>query len=211
MRKILLAGLVLAVAGVFGVSGSAYCASVGIPSVSVPRTVVQVVTPEPEVKIVEKEVIVEKIVEKPVDRIVEKIVEKPVDRVVEKIVEKTVYVDKPVKEIVKELAYVNVQDVYFAVDSSTLTPFTRGILDNNAEVFKKYPQLKAVLVGCASPEATSEYNLKLSERRATAVKNYLVNAGVPEETLTIKPIGELEAAKSAWPFARKVHFEVISE
>jgi len=148
---------------------------------------------------------VEKIVEKTV--IVEKIVEKPVDRIVEKIVEKKVYVDK----IVDKLVYVNVQDVYFACDSSELTPFTKGILDNNAAAFKTYPQLKAVLIGYASPEATSDYNLKLSERRAVAVKDYLVQAGVPEEILTVKPMGEMEAVKSAYPFARKVHFEVISE
>ncbi|MFH2068603.1 MAG: hypothetical protein ABII89_03970 [Candidatus Omnitrophota bacterium] len=33
----------------------------------------------------------------------------------------------------------------------------------------------------------------------------------PEEILIVKPMGELEAVKSSWPFARKVHFEVISE
>ena len=165
------------------------------PEPPAPAPVPEIVTPKPIEKIVEKQVIVERIVEKPVDRIVEKIVEKKV------------YVDK----IVEKLIYVNVQDVYFACDSSELTPFTKGILDNNAAVFKTYSQLKSVLVGYASPEATSEYNLKLSERRAVAVKDYLVQAGVPEGILTVKPMGELEAIKSSWPFARKVHFEVISE
>jgi outer membrane protein OmpA-like peptidoglycan-associated protein len=139
--------------------------------------------------------------------VVEKIVEVPVEKIVEKTVEKTVYVDK----IVEKTVYVNVQDVYFLYDSSALTPFAKGILDLNVEVFKEYPKIKAILLGYASPEGTDEYNLKLSERRAISVKNYLVKAGISEDILTVKPMGELDAAKSSWPFARKVHFEIISE
>jgi outer membrane protein OmpA-like peptidoglycan-associated protein len=159
--------------------------------------------PAPITAITEKEVAAPKpaakVVEKPAAApvIVERIVEKPVDRIVEKIVEKTVYV--------------NVQDVYFLYDSSALTSFAQGILDQNVKVFKEYPKLKAILIGYASPEGTDEYNLKLSERRAIAVKDYLVKAGISEDILTVKPMGELEAVKSSWPFARKVHFEVISE
>ncbi len=161
--------------------------------------------PEPVPEIVAAPKPVEKVVEKQV--IVEKIVEKPVDRIVEKIVEKKVYVDK----VVEKQVYVNVQDVYFEYDSSAIGPFNRGILDQNAKVFKAYPNLKAILLGYASPEGTDEYNLKLSERRAVAVKDYLVRAGIPEEILIVKPMGELEAVQASWPFARKVHFEVISE
>ncbi|MFA5394219.1 MAG: outer membrane beta-barrel domain-containing protein [Candidatus Ratteibacteria bacterium] len=167
----------------------------------------EVVVPEP----VEKTVYVDKIVEKPVDRIVEKIVEVPVDKIVEKVVEKTVYVDKIVDNTVEKPLAVNVQDVYFPYDSSELGPFNRGILDQNAKVLKEYPKLTAILVGYASPEGTDEYNLALSERRAVAVKDYLVTAGISENILTVKPMGELEAVESSWPFARKVHFEIIFE
>ena len=117
---------------------------------------------------------------------------------------------KPAEKIVEKQLVVE-KDVYFLYDSSALTPFTRGILDHNVEVFKQYPKIKAILIGYASPEGTDEYNLKLSERRATAVKDYLVQAGIPEDILKIKTMGELQAAKSSWPFARKVHFEIISE
>jgi outer membrane protein OmpA-like peptidoglycan-associated protein len=209
MKKIMLIIFVLAVVGIFGTVRGAYGASVGGPFVF-PETVAPAPAPAPEVaapapaepveKIVEKQVIVEKRVEVPVDRIVEKIVEKPV--------EKIVYVDKIVNNTVDKPIAVNIQDVYFPYDSSALGPFNRGILDKNVEVFKAYPKLTAILIGYASPEGTDEYNLKLSERRVAAVKDYLVKAGVPEEILTVKPMGKLEAAnKSSWPFARKVHFE----
>ena len=168
----------------------------------------EVVAPEPVTEVVAEPKPVEKVAEKPAaPATVEKIVEVPVDRVVEKEVEKIVYVDK----VVEKTVYVNVQDVYFQYDSSELGFFNKGILDRNAEVFKEYPKLKAILIGYASPEGTDEYNLALSERRAVAVKDYLVKAGIPEEILTVKPMGELEAVESSWPFARKVHFEIIFE
>lgn len=181
----------------WGNRGYVYAAETpAVAPVPAPAPVAEVAAPKaaekPAEKVVEKTVYVDKIVEKPV----------------EKIVTKTVYVDKPVAG---KTVYVNVQDVYFLYDSSALTPFAKGILDQNVEVFKKYPNIKAILVGYASPEGTDEYNLKLSERRAVAVKNYLVNAGISEDILTVKPMGELQAAKSSWPFARKVHFEIIPE
>ena len=159
--------------------------------------------PVPEIVVAPKPV--EKVIEKQV--IVEKIVEKPVEKIVEKIVEKKVYVDK----IVEKLVYVNIQDVYFPYDSAELTSFYKGVLDHNVEVFKAHPGVKAILVGYASPEGASDYNLRLSERRANAVKDYLVRAGVAENIISIKPMGELDAVKSAWPFSRKVHFEVVIE
>ena len=162
---------------------------------------------------VEKIVYVDKIVEKPVEKIVyvDKIVEKPVEKIVyvDKPVEKTVYVDKIVEKIVEKPVEINVQDVYFLYDSSALTPSARKILDQNVKVFQEYPKLKTILVGYASPEGTDDYNLSLSERRGIAVKDYLVKAGIPEEILTVKPMGELEVVKSSWPSARKVHFEVV--
>ena len=85
-------------------------------------------------KIVEKPVdrIVEKIVEKPVDRIVEKVVEKPVDRIVEKIVEKPVdrvvekIVEKPVDRIVEKIVEKPVDRVVEKVVEKTVVD-TKGI------------------------------------------------------------------------------------
>ena len=182
----------------WGNRGYVYVAEVSEPPAPAPA-------PAPEVAVPPAPV--EKVVEKPAPTVVEKIVEVPVEKIVEKTVEKTVYVDKTVEKTV----YLNVQDVYFLYDSSALTPFAKGILDLNVAVFKEYPKIKAILLGYASPEGTDAYNLKLSERRAISVKNYLVKAGIPEGILTVKPMGELNAPKSSWPFARKVHFEIISE
>ena len=177
------------------------------------KPVLKVVEPAP-VKVVEKTV--EKIVEKPVEKIVyrDRVVEKPVekivyrDRVVEKPVEKIVYVDKVVEKLTKES--LNLKDVYFPWDSSSFTSTALQILNNNADVLKANPSVKVNLTGSASPEGESDYNLRLSERRVKAVKDYMVTKqGISADRLSTDAAGELQVpTEKEWPFARKVTFSV---
>ncbi len=142
-----------------------------------------------------------------VDKPVEKIVYK--DRIVEKPVEKIVYRDKPVEKIVQKTDVINLQDVYFACDSSALSSLAVATLKENAKVLNANPAVKVVLVGSASPEGGSDYNLKLSERRITSVKDYMVSKeGIAAARLATDAKGAVPAEKPAWPFARKVGFAV---
>jgi len=102
------------------------------------------------------------------------------------------------------------QDVYFFFDSAELTLPAREILNANIKVLKKYPKAKMVLVGSASPEGSDAYNLKLSKNRALAVKDYLVKNGILDDSIFVKSEGEIEVNVSDYPFARKVHFKIIS-
>jgi len=122
-------------------------------------------------------------------------------KVVEKVVTKVV--EKPGKILI-----LNLKDVYFNYDSAKITPLAAQTLKENADLLKANPNVKILLVGSASPEGTTEYNLKLSERRANAVKEFLVKEGISVDRLETKAAGEIEAEKSAWPFVRKVRFEV---
>ncbi|MCX8082191.1 MAG: OmpA family protein [bacterium] len=138
--------------------------------------------------------------------IVEKKVEPPV-----KVCEKVKVVEKPVEKIVKvpgKVLVLNLKDVYFNYDSAKITPLAAQTIKENAAVIKANPGIKIAIVGSASPEGTSEYNLKLSERRVNAVKDALVKEGVDANRLITKAAGEVEAEKSAWPFVRKVSFAV---
>jgi len=138
-------------------------------------------------------------VEKPVEKIVYK------DRIIEKPVEKILYRDK----IVEKTTVINLQDVYFAWDSAALTNLAVATLKENAKVLKANPAVKVVLVGSASPEGGSDYNLKLSEHRIATVKCYLVDKeGISAERLNADAKGAIPADKPAWPFARKVGFSV---
>jgi len=120
--------------------------------------------------------------------------------------------EKPVKKIVKssgKILVMNLQSVCFDYDSAKITAVAAQILKENVAVLKANPTVKVVLVGSASPEGATDYNLKLSERRVNAVKDYLIKAGVNAAQLTTKAVGEIEAAKAEWPFVRRVQFTVV--
>jgi len=64
------------------------------------------------------------------------------------------------------------------------------------------------------PRGTSEYNLALGERRATSVKTYLTNLGIPSARVDTVSFGESKPAvqghdESAWKWNRRGEFKVI--
>jgi peptidoglycan-associated lipoprotein len=74
---------------------------------------------------------------------------------------------------------VNVGDrVFFAYDKSDLSAEARATLDRQAAWLKKYASANVTVEGHCDERGTREYNLALGERRATAVKNYLVADGI---------------------------------
>jgi len=115
--------------------------------------------------------------------------------------------EKAPKVSVEKLA---LQDVYFPLNSAELTLPAQKILNNNVKALKENPKVKVVLLGYASPEGLDNHNLKLSENRALAVKDYLVKNGIPKNSIFVKGEGKMEVNKSAYPSARKVHFKIIS-
>ncbi len=86
----------------------------------------------------------------------------------------------PAKAGTQEDLVVNVGDrVFFAFNQSDLSAEARATLDRQAAWLKKYGSLKVTIEGHCDERGTREYNLALGERRATAVKNYLVADGIP--------------------------------
>jgi OmpA-OmpF porin, OOP family len=70
------------------------------------------------------------------------------------------------------------EDVHFDFDKSTLKPEAQAILKRNIQLLKDNPKAKVRIAGYTSAAGTRSYNQKLSERRANAVEEYLVNEGV---------------------------------
>lgn len=68
--------------------------------------------------------------------------------------------------------------VLFAVDQSTLSPEAQQILVGQAQWLNTHPQYSALIEGHADEQGTREYNLALGERRANAVREFLVSQGV---------------------------------
>ncbi|MGD8810095.1 MAG: peptidoglycan-associated lipoprotein Pal [Gammaproteobacteria bacterium] len=74
---------------------------------------------------------------------------------------------------------VNVGDrVFFDFDKSTLTGKAQETLNKQAAWLSRVPTATVLIEGHCDERGTREYNLALGERRATAVKDYLISKGV---------------------------------
>ena len=74
---------------------------------------------------------------------------------------------------------VEVQDrIFFAYDSSELSPEAKVILDTQVSWLKSDPQITVTVEGHCDERGTREYNIALGEKRADSVKQYLTSAGI---------------------------------
>ncbi len=80
--------------------------------------------------------------------------------------------------------------VHFAFGSAELRSSSYSSLDLAAEVLRQNPRLRVEIVGHTDHVGTEAYNQDLSERRANAVKNYLVEMGVHPSRLRCQGMGE---------------------
>ncbi|MBB5074143.1 peptidoglycan-associated lipoprotein [Bartonella callosciuri] len=73
--------------------------------------------------------------------------------------------------------------VFFSLDSSSIEPDAERILMRQAEWLLHYPYYSIVIEGHADERGTREYNLALGQRRAVAVRNYLISLGVSAQRI----------------------------
>ena len=125
----------------------------------------------------------------PAVRYVEKLVEKPVER----IVEKEVVVEKPVVQTLEDFF----DQVYFDFDSYELTAESQEVLDKIADLFKRYTSRRYLITGCTDARGSVAYNERLSQNRARAVVEALQERGVPAEMMKWRGVGKRIAIASA--------------
>lgn len=95
--------------------------------------------------------------------------------------------------------------VYFANNSYKLSSEAQGTIETVADFLKKYDDVKVSLVGSANKTGTSEHNQQLSENRVNAVKDALINLGVPADQLDeTSAVGDKGMTKA--PECRRVVF-----
>jgi peptidoglycan-associated lipoprotein len=82
------------------------------------------------------------------------------------------------------------EPVFFAVDSADLDEAGRATAAENANLLKKYPNWVVTIEGHCDERGTPEYNLALGERRAVAVKTFLVSLGVPPDRVRTVSYGK---------------------
>lgn len=99
---------------------------------------------------------------------------------------------------------------YFEFDQATLTGETRGLLIAHASNLKSSPR-SIRLEGHADERGTREYNMALGERRANAVRDFLLLQGVnsPIEVVSYGEEQPADAAsnESAWSLNRRVELK----
>lgn len=98
---------------------------------------------------------------------------------------------------------------YFDFDQAIVKPAGFDELNKHAEALKNDPSLHVLLEGNTDERGTREYNLALGERRANAVKAYLVAQGVSPSQISVVSYGEekpvaLGHNEAAWAKNRRV-------
>ncbi len=91
---------------------------------------------------------------------------------------------------------IEVSDVLFEFDKWVIKTTYVPELESWVEYFQNNPLVTADIYGHADSTGTETYNQKLSERRAEAVVNYMVDKGIKLERLTTKGFGETQPATS---------------
>lgn len=100
---------------------------------------------------------------------------------------------------------------YFEFDSAVLKPEARAALTAYAEYFRNTPS-SIRLEGHADERGSREYNMALGERRANAVRDYLVLQGVSRSNIETVSYGEERPAEMgsneyAWSQNRRVELQ----
>jgi peptidoglycan-associated lipoprotein len=88
--------------------------------------------------------------------------------------------------------------VRFARDSYVLTQQSLVTLTAQAQWLIQHPFVRASIEGHADRRQTREYSLALGERRAAAVRNYLIASGVPPEQLDVASWGKERPTSAAF-------------
>jgi peptidoglycan-associated lipoprotein len=107
-------------------------------------------------------------------------------------------------------------DAFFDLDSSQIREDAKPGLQKNAEWLKRWTATKVMIEGHCDSRGTAEYNLALGERRAAAVRDYLVNLGVTADRVTTVSKGKeqpfcADESESCWSQNRRGHFMITAK
>jgi peptidoglycan-associated lipoprotein len=107
-------------------------------------------------------------------------------------------------------------DAFFSLDSTDLNDESRTALQKNVEWMKRWATTKVMVEGHADSRGTNEYNLALGERRADAVRDYVVSLGLAADRITIVSKGEeqpfcSDETEACWQQNRRGHFIITAK
>jgi len=110
-----------------------------------------------------------------------------------------------------ELFLKEVQDAYFDFNKADIRADARDALGKTANFLRSYPQIKVTIEGHCDERGSTEYNLGLGDRRASAAKQYLVSLGISADRISTVSFGKekptcSESTEACWQKNRRGHF-----
>jgi peptidoglycan-associated lipoprotein len=120
-------------------------------------------------------------------------------------------VEQPKGPTDDELFLREVRDAYFDYDKADIRPDTRAALAKTADFLKNYPRFKVTIEGHCDERGSTEYNLGLGDRRASAVRQYIISLGVSADRIAVVSFGKEKpfctaSNESCWQQNRRGHF-----
>jgi peptidoglycan-associated lipoprotein len=115
------------------------------------------------------------------------------------------------KATIEELFRANVFDAFFDLDRADIRPDARDALARTAEFLRSYLEIKVTIEGHCDERGSTEYNLALGERRAQAVRQFLISLGVAPERMETVSFGKEKpfctvSDEDCWQQNRRGHF-----
>ena len=107
-------------------------------------------------------------------------------------------------------------DAFFDLDSQSIRDDAKPVLQKNSDWMKRWGSTKVMVEGHGDSRGSAEYNLALGERRASAVRDYLVNLGISADRVQVVSKGEespscTEESESCWQQNRRGHFVITAK
>ncbi len=108
------------------------------------------------------------------------------------------------------------KDVFFDIDKFQIRNDQKAALDTYVAWLKANPRAKLTLEGHCDERGTPKYNLGLGERRAKAVKDYLVGADIAADRVVTQRYGEerpfvLGHDEAAWKWNGRGHLVISGQ
>jgi peptidoglycan-associated lipoprotein len=119
----------------------------------------------------------------------------------------------PPREVAATAEPSELRNIHFDFDQVKIRSSEGGLLRDNTRWLKSHADMMVLIGGHADQRGSDEYNTKLGERRANAVRSYLIAQGVEADRITTATYGERspvcrEQTEDCWAKNRRAELQV---